>query len=393
MRYKITFFYFVQYLSVGILGPYFAMYLYQKGFNGTQIGLFLGSMPIAVMLLQPLWSYFSDIFNTRRNLLVISCLGSSVSMIGLGVSSEFSAVLFWVLLYSGFRAPIQPISNAITLDYLELINRPQDFGLVRLWGSVAFVVSSILLGVFFLEKLLTIFSWILLGIYLLLTGISFSLPKRGKKYQYSLFDGLHFLPENPEFVLYLIGIAFIGATLSISISYQTLFLDMMGTPPWLLGLITSLPALFEIPLMLLISTLFKRVSWSIMIFIGACALPIRWFFYLLITDPVWVIPTQILHSIAVVSFMVVGVFFIDKSISEKWRATSQGLYSTAMGGLGSGVGLYLAGYVLDLYDVRMIWAFNLILGLLGVIFIKLALRKFEEVENSKKAKVDTCQIM
>lgn len=393
MKFKLKLFFFVQYLSVGIVGPYFALYLYQKDFTGSQIGLMLGSMPVAVMLLQPIWSTLSDVLNTRRNLLVISSLAMGVSILGLGASTRYLPTVIWVILYAAFRAPIQPISTAIVLDYLEEEQRPQDFGFTRLWGSLAFAISSMLLGSLFLDNILDYFSWILFGLYLLSAGISLLMPEREAKFNLRIIDGLQFLPKNPEFLLYLLGSAFIGGTISIALSYQTIFLQALESPPWLLGLTVSLPALLEVPLMFLVPVLSKRLSWSLMILIGAVALPIRWALYLFIENPAWILPTQILHSIAVVSFMVVGVSFIDKRIHQKWRATSQGLYSTAMGGVGSGVGLYLAGNVLDQFDVRAIWALNFILGLLGFIFIIFALRKYQVIAQEEKIEVDSCQIM
>lgn len=393
MKFKLKLFFFVQYLSVGIVGPYFALYLYQKNFTGTQIGLLLGSMPVAVMLLQPIWSTLSDVLNTRRNLLVLSSIAMSVSILGLGASTRYLPTVLWVILYAGFRAPIQPISTAIVLDYLEEEQRPQDFGFTRLWGSLAFAISSMLLGSLFLDNILDYFSWILFGLYLLSAGISLLMPEREARFNLRIIDGLQFLPKNPEFLVYLLGSAFIGATISIALSYQTIFIKALESPSWLLGLIVSLPALLEVPLMFLVPILSKKLSWSLMILIGAVALPVRWALYLFIENPVWILPTQILHSIAVVSFMVVGVSFIDKRIHQKWRATSQGLYSTAMGGVGSGVGLYLAGNVLDRFDVRAIWALNFILGLLGLFFIVFALRKYQEIGQKEKVKVKTCQTM
>jgi MFS family permease len=74
---------------------------------------------------------------------------------------------------------------------------------------------------------------------------------------------------------------------------------------------------------------------------------------------------------------VVGVTFIDQQIPKKWRGTGQGLYSTAMHGVGSSLGLYFAGIILDWFDVRAIWALALALGLVGLGLLLAALRRLE----------------
>lgn len=393
MRRVFKLFYFVQYLPVGIFGPYFALYLYDSEFTGSQIGLLLGSMPIVVMLIQPVWGYLSDFFNTRRTILLISYSVMGVCMLGIGYARSFTAVWILVLFFAAFNATIQPIGNAILLDYLERNGKADDFGLFRLWGSTAFSISSLILGVFFLDRFLDFFTKILAGLYFLNGLVSYLLPEQGKKFTYRALDALKFLPNNPNFAIYLLGSIFIGASLSISISYLTIFLNALNTPNWLVGVTISLQAILEIPLMMLAPLLVNRFSWRKVILIGAIALPIRWVLFLLIQNPGWIVPTQILHSLAIVSFMVVGVSFIDKRINQKWRATSQGLYSSAMGGLGSGLGLLFSGYVLDRYSVRAIWVLNLFLGAIGLIFISIALNRFQKVTEKAEVITNPCQTM
>ncbi len=124
-------------------------------------------------------------------------------------------------------------------------------------------------------------------------------------------------------------------------NYQALFLGILGASPWVVGITVSLQAILEIPLMLAAPSLLRRFSWSMLILVGAIVLPIRWILYMLVQNPVWIIPTQLFHSIAIVSFMVVGVSLVNRQMHAKWRATSQGLYSVSLDGVGSGLGVFL----------------------------------------------------
>jgi len=110
-------------------------------------------------------------------------------------------------------------------------------------------------------------------------------------------------------------------------------------------------------------------------------LPIRWFLYIFIENPNWVLPTQILHSVAVVGFMVIGVSFIDKHISPKWRATGQGLYNAATSGIGAAIGAGLAGVIFDRYEIRAVWLLNLIFGLIGLGLLMISFRGFRKSES------------
>jgi predicted MFS family arabinose efflux permease len=79
-----------------------------------------------------------------------------------------------------------------------------------------------------------------------------------------------------------------------------------------------------------------------------------------------VLPTQLLNGLSVVSFFVVAVAFVDQLVEPQWRATGQGLYASAMMGIGSGIGVYLAGLVLERFEVQKIWILSFIMGLIGL---------------------------
>jgi PPP family 3-phenylpropionic acid transporter len=128
--------------------------------------------------------------------------------------------------------------------------------------------------------------------------------------------------------------------------------------------------------MFIVPMLLRKLSLRILILTGALILPLRWFLYLFIQDPAWILPTQAMHGVTIVSFFVVGALFIDQKVPPRWRATGQGLYATAMHGIGSAVGLYFAGMVLEWFNVRAIWGLNLALGLVGLVLLILAMRAF-----------------
>jgi len=48
------------------------------------------------------------------------------------------------------------------------------------------------------------------------------------------------------------------------------------------------------------------------------------------------------------------------------------LYNAALLGIGSGIGVYIAGMVYEWFNVRSIWVLNIILGLIGLVLLGLA---------------------
>jgi PPP family 3-phenylpropionic acid transporter len=372
---KFKAFYFILFLSFGIIGPYRALYLSQKGFSGTQIGLLIGIVPILSIVFQPIWGALSDLLHTRRMILIIGCLGVSLSMVGVGLGTTFTANFIYFTLFSIFITPIGPIATAFVLDYLDEIEKPDGLSMIRLWGSIGFSVSSLVLGSILMDQRLELFPWLLVGVYILLGAVSLTIPE--SKTDISQSDiklrELFQLSKNTAFMIFLAGMVFIGATLLIANNFQTTFLLSINASSLLIGVIVALPALLEIPMLIITPALLKKFRLRQLIIAGAVLMPIRWGLFYMIQNPGWMIPAQLLNGVATISIDIAGVSYIDKSIPSKWRATGQGLYTTAAFAIGPGIGNFVAGNILDKFNVRAIWVFNLALGVVGLVLVFIAL--------------------
>ena len=388
MKFRFKLFNFLQYFAVGVFGPYLVVFLSQKAFTGAQIGLILGAMPLAGLVFQPLWSLLSDVLSRRRVLMLIALAGLIIASLGMGFANSFGSTFFWVVVFSAMWAPIAPIITAMILDYLEESEDIDSYSLIRLWGSVGFGISTLIIGSLFLDRFLDFFPWIMAGVFLMMTVLSPFLPEKGQVFAFAGLRDLGDLINNSKFILYLLGSLFIGASFGIYNNYLTLFLQSMDTSSWLLGLIVSVQAFVEIPVMMAVPFLSRKFTRRRIILLGALILPVRWLLYYLIQEPGWILPIQFVHGLPVVSFFVVSVAFVDRLVNPKFRATGQGLYSTVLMGIGSGLGVYIAGRVIDAFGVRQIWLVNIVLGLVGLLILAMLFRQVgspEEGEPSGKS--------
>ena len=101
MRIKFNAFYFIQFLSFGILGPYLELYLSEKWFSGAQIGMLIDTIPIISIFFQPIWGAFSDMLQKRRLPLIIGYLGVSGATTGIALANGFTVnFIFFIFLQS-----------------------------------------------------------------------------------------------------------------------------------------------------------------------------------------------------------------------------------------------------------------------------------------------------
>lgn len=368
-RKRFKLFFIIQYFGVGIFGPYLALYFTGKGLLGWQFGLMLGLMPLMTMVAQPAWSFISDITQSRRLLLLVACLATTITTALYVFSDSFLGLLFITTFYSLLRAPIGTLSTALLLDQLELGNEQNEFGRYRLWGSVGFSITSLLMGSFVIKDLITILPLFYSGSMLLLTLLAWSLPEGAKGMPVHWWQGITLLNGRTQLIQYLAASLFFGAAVAIGMQYLAVYMDRLNASGWLIGFAVAFQAIMEVPLMARVSKWIAQYGLSTVLLAGLVILPLRWLSYVFIEDPWLIIPTQLLHSLSIVSLMVVGVRFVDQQIPREWRATGQGLYTAMMSGVGPAVGLFVAGSIYEEGNIGAVWIMNTLITVFGLLLL------------------------
>jgi MFS family permease len=374
IRQRFQAFFAVEFIGVGIFLAYVALYLTHLGLPGSQVGLLLGLLPLASFLLQPLWGLLSDIYGLRRTVLSLGCLGVALSALALSFVREFHWLFVIMLLMSVMRGPIAPISAALALDHLEKEKRRDDFGGLRLWGSVGFILSSTLTGWFIvdqaIESIVILYSLTMFGLAL----ISLTLPDAPLGPKPGWREGVTLLRRQPVLAVFLVGGLFVGMTSGIVNQYLAVYMKDIQAAGWLIGLAMGISAIPEIPLMALVPRLIMRWGLPATLIGGLAVLPLRWFLYTIIEEPLLVLPTQLLHGIGMTAILVIGVIYMDRLLLRHWRVTGQALYNATQFGIGPSLGLFAAGYLYESGGVTSIWLFSLVAGLIGVAIIAWSLQ-------------------
>jgi PPP family 3-phenylpropionic acid transporter len=366
-------FFFLSLMGNGVLMPYLGLYLVNKGFTGAELALLLGALPLVKVFAQPIWGLLSDVYQIRRSILSFSLFGLAFFATLFTVMDDFSAILIALVVFSVLEAPYIPLGVTITLDYLEAGAQQDQFGLIRLWGSVGYILSTFLIGAIFIDALIDVLPFIF-ALVIGSTGlVSLLLPDQANTQLRPNWSGsFGILTQNPSFGLFLTGTAFIGATIGISGQYLALYLQDIQAAGWLIGLAIALQPIVEVPLMAQTKNLLARFGIPMALFAGLVVLPVRWSLYALIQQPLLILPVQFLHGFTIMSMMVVGPIYVKNQLPARWMATGQALYSTAFGGIGMSFGLFVAGYVYGFFGMQAVWIACLVLSIVGLLLVSVA---------------------
>lgn len=143
----VSLYYCFIFIPTGIGISFFPLWLRESGISVLTLGLLSAAGFASKVLVNPLASYWSSRLDARIGTLIILSAASALitATYVLGVGPSILAVAF--LLVGILASPIMPLGDAVMLSVIR--TRSLAFGNLRLWGSLAVLVTILVTGLAF----------------------------------------------------------------------------------------------------------------------------------------------------------------------------------------------------------------------------------------------------
>jgi nucleoside transporter len=365
---------FLQYAIWGAWLPIlFPFLLDHRGFTEEQIGTMFMVGAIGAILAPFIAGQLADRFFAAERYVGVSHAIGAVLMWNLADIESYQGFLWFSLLYSLVYCPTMPLTNAIAFHHLP--DRDRDFGRVRLWGTIGWIVVGLAVGQWLLrhhtpegESAAVIAAAQAAGradafrLSALLGAImavySFTLPHtppaRGKQ-KNATFEALGEIRRQPLLALFLISIPiacihqfYFVHTSGFLSSFQS---DAAGTINQIFGVggggLMTIGQMSEIVVLALIPFIAKQASRKSILLVGCAAYALRMMLFAYVDC--WELP-QIptlmfavgLHGVCFGCFIFLAFMIVDEETTADVRSSAQSLYNLVIIGLGIIVGSKLS---------------------------------------------------
>ncbi len=314
-------------------------------FTGGQIALIGSTFAIASIVGIFFGNQFVDRTFSAERFMAGSHLVGGLAMLGLFFTKDFAVFFILMLVHSICYVPTISVAN--TLAFAHLKDAKRQFGLVRMGGTIGWILASwplyfVLKGVegpALHAALKNIF--IVAGIAsLALAGFSLLLPPTpprpaapGAGLAWKRAFG--FLFAQP-FLLVLFIVTFIDST--IHNGYFLLaggFLGKIGVAPENIMPVMSIGQIAEILTMAALGWFLRQLGWKWTMIIGILGHAGRFLVFALLSDQIaLVVAAQVLHGICYAFFFATLYIFIDVAFPHDVRTSAQGLFNLLVLGLG-----------------------------------------------------------
>ncbi|MBI3464672.1 MAG: MFS transporter [Planctomycetes bacterium] len=376
MNIRLSIMMFLQYGIWGAWLPLFFAFLTEhRGFKGEQAGFLFGVAAIGALVAPFVAGQIADRwFNTEKFLGISHILGA-VLVWQLAEVTSYAGLVIFGLLYSLIYAPTLSLTNALAFHHLP--DRDRDFGRVRVWGTIGWIVVGIGMGQWLLhghtptgltgtaEEIdnairavrvagmadsfkLSAMLGLALGMFCF--TLPATPPQKGEQ-AFAALEAMAEVKKNPLLTLFLVAFpiscvhqfyfvrteGFLG-----SLKMKTTLIDTIfgvGGGPMTIGQIAEIAVLAFMPI------LAKQLSRKLLLTVGLLAYILRFAIFAYVPDPWAVYPALGLHGLCFGCFFFVCFMIVDEETTPDVRASAQSLFNLVVVGFGVIVGNIAAGMV------------------------------------------------
>jgi PPP family 3-phenylpropionic acid transporter len=359
--------------------PYMGILFESVGLKGGQIGQ-LNSIPFFVSLVSSiLFAFISDRLRKHRLIQVICASGLIATLAIFPQLRSFMAFVPLVFFFSIFNAPANPILIQTTLSALE---DPDDFGKVRVGGSIGWGLMVLLSGYLVDRMGLPFLFTVAIALLLLYLFLVIFLPEptveEGTETKPVALKDLWEMLRLPGFLIFLLVIIIWGIGEASIQNFLFLHIKDLGGSSTLMGISLSISLVGEIMVFSNSDRIQRRFGPIGMILLAYCVL-ITWTGGLwLIRNPAVIPFFQVFGGAGFALLLSGSVAFVNQRAPKGLGTTAQAIRGGLYSGLGVGVGAILSGIMYEAFGSAIMYRNMALLGTTGLLFALVVLPRRRE---------------
>ena len=352
---KLSGFYFFYFASLGVLVPYWSLYLKSLGFSSLAIGALIAILPATKLVAPYIWGWLAD--HTRRSMLIIrvSSLLALVTFLLVFISQELWWLTFVMLLFSFFWNATLPQFEAMTLNHLG--EDSHHYSMIRLWGSLGFIVIVVLIGDLLQTHGADVIPLVVFSTFVLILLFSFIVPEKLNT-PHSDHSPIWHVIKQPKVMAFLVVCFLMLCSHGPYYTFYTIFLEEQGYSSHMIGVLWAVGVIAEVIIFLLMHRMLPAYGARTLLIVTLLLTTIRWLLIgFFVEDLPMLFLAQLIHAFSFGMFHSVGISLVHEYFTGSHQGRGQALYSSVSFGAGVAVGSLISGMLWDKWGASVLFAF------------------------------------
>ncbi|KOR30966.1 hypothetical protein TI04_03245 [Achromatium sp. WMS2] len=332
--------YFCYFAALGAVFPFWGLYLKQKhGVSPLDIGELMAILMATKTVAPNLWTAFTSNYDPITQVRIAAFL-NWISFLGIFWAQNFWQLALVIGLFGCFWHAVLPQIEVITLSYLQ--DQANNYSLIRLWGSIGFIVTVMVLSQASVNYGLQIVPITILTLYVGLWIVSLSIPKR----QFNTSDAVEIkLNDNILARNMLLVICFLmQVSHGAYYAFYSIYLEQYHYTNSIIGIFWILGVSAEIGIFLSMGRIMKYYGARNVVLISLGAAVLRWLLIGLLPEYFGIlVMAQVLHALTFGAFHAAAIHLVHRYFVGTEQSFGQALYSGVSFGAGGAVGSLISG--------------------------------------------------
>jgi len=340
---RLSGFYLFYFAVVGSLVPYWGLYLQSLDFSAQDIGLLFAVIMGTKIVAPNIWGWIADHTGRRMSIVRGTSLLAALACVG-GV---WGSDCWWLALVLGVFSFVWnaslPQFEAATMTHLG--DDTHRYSVIRLWGSVGFIIAVVGLGALFDQVGVGWLPVVLLVLLVLLWLSSLTVPEVKAIPEGASKRPLGPVLLRPEVLGFFVVCFLLQASHGPYYTFYSIYLEAHDYSRVAVGQLWALGVVAEIAIFFVMHRLLPSFGVRKLLLVSLLLTVLRWCLLAGFVDQVAVmIGAQLLHAASFGVFHVAAISFIHQFFVGRHQGRGQALYSSMSFGAGGALGSLYSGY-------------------------------------------------
>jgi MFS transporter, PPP family, 3-phenylpropionic acid transporter len=346
IRLRLSAYYAAAFLIVGIKAPFWPVWLAGRGFGPREIAMLFAAAIWVGVVTTPLLGALADRLDRRRAVMIALCGIAIAGYANLWNAYAFWAVLGLTLVAAAAQTALMPLGDSITLAAVR--DQGIDYGRVRVWGSVSFIVAAMASGAILSSTAADADSGnavlaLVLAASAILLAACIAIPASARPAAPARRRALGAFARDRRFWQFVGVAAALQASHQVYYGFGTLYWRSLGFSDAVIGFLWAEGVVAEILLFWQGSRLLARLGPQGLMVLGGVAGVVRWGLTGIIPGLLPAFVLQSLHALTFGATHLGAMNYLSRTVPPDASASAQALYAGASSGFGSGVVMLIAG--------------------------------------------------
>ena len=341
---RLSGFYLFYFATLGILVPYWGLYLQWEGFSAREIGE-LTAILLATRIIAPnVWGWIADHRGQRMRIVRLASFLSIVAFSAVFISQSYYWIAAVLVVFSFFWNASLPQFEVTTLQHLG--EHSHHYSKSRVWGSIGFILIVMSLGWLMDRFDAGIVPYALLfsisGIWL----ISLVVPESASRHLSLNHIPLKQVLKQPSVRAFLSICFLMLVSHGPYYTFYSIYLEQHGYSRTLIGQLWALGVIAELLVFLVMHRWLPRFGIRKVLLVSLLLAGLRWVLIALFADKIAVlIAAQSLHAASYGAYHAASIAWVHQHFTGRNQGRGQALYSSVSFGAGGAMGSLLSGYL------------------------------------------------